>query len=124
MKKIIICLLVLLFFIGCSYYYNFNQVNQKQTNSVSKNEITSSNDDTTTAPTVTPTITQQIIKNIDIDDNKLLSNLYELCKTQRRFNTEGEKRALNFLIDKMTEYGYQTYTQEFFVYPKNSVDMD
>ena len=73
-------------------------------------------------PTITPTITPEKIKNVNVEDNELYDNLKELCNSPRKFDTDGEQRALNFLIDKNTEYGYAVETQEFYVYSKTIND--
>jgi hypothetical protein len=117
MKKIIFLLCIPMFFsfAGCSNSGKENTVDQLQT-TIANNSASKESRPVTAAPTASPTITPRIIKNINTEDNELLSNLEELSKSPRKFDTEGEKRALSFLVDKMTEYGYQTQTQEFSVY--------
>ena len=123
MKRIILLMLTLLLFTGCSHNDKENEIDQKQTNAINKVRT----DEITIAPNVTtittPIITPEVIRNVNVEDNELLKNLKELCKSPRRFNTDGENRALDFLIDKMTEYGYDTTTQEFSVYKKTLTDI-
>lgn len=38
---------------------------------------------------------------INVDNNDLIDNLKNLCISPRKFDTDGENRALNFLINKM-----------------------
>ncbi len=122
MRRIIVLLIYLILsflLIGCSNNSNKNRENQIQTN-VTKDINSDANIvgtiAPTTIPTITPTITPQTVKKINIDDNQFIDNLKELSKTPRKFDTDGEQRALKFLVDKMAEYGYQTQTQDFSVY--------
>lgn len=128
MKKIFLCLLILILISGCSQNDKDDAENQirtntnKQTNSTN-NYLELENEATSMPPTILPTITPEAIKNVDIEDNEVLDNLNGLCSTPRFFNTNGQERGLNFLIDKMTTYGYDTKIQEFSVYSKNISDV-
>lgn len=124
MKKIILllCFILTILLTGCSNSNKEIDNRQIQTNIIEDSNLDS---DITMAltPTEKPTITPEITKGVNVEDNELLNNITELCKSPRRFDTDGEQRALNFLNDKMTEYGYQTRTQEFYVYEKTLNDM-
>jgi hypothetical protein len=132
MKKIILLLCFVLSFLitGCSDSNKETDIKQIQSNITKDNNLDS---DIATAltpalaptvvPTEKPTITPEIAKVVNVEDNELLNNITELCKGPRRFDTDGEERALNFLNDKMTEYGYQTQTQEFYIYIKTLNDI-
>jgi hypothetical protein len=103
--------------VGCS---NNKETESKQIQINIIKENNSGSNSTMSLPTAAPTeqliITPEITKAVNTQDNELLNNITELCKSPRGFDTDGEQRALSFLIDKMTEYGYETYTQEFSVY--------
>jgi hypothetical protein len=124
MKKIILllCIILTILITGCSNSNKETDNRQIQTNIIEDSNL---DIDITMAltPTEKPTITPEITKVVNVEDNELLNSITELCKSPRRFDTDGEQRALNFLNDKMTEYGYQTRTQEFYVYEKTLNDM-
>ncbi len=118
MKKImfLFCFVLTIMIVGCSN--KETESKQIQTNTTEENN--SGSDSNRSIPTATPIeqpiITPEITKVVNVQDNELLNNVTELCKSPRCFGTDGEQRALSFLIDKMSEYGYETYTQEFSVY--------
>jgi hypothetical protein len=128
MKKIILslCFILTILITGCSNINKETNNKQLQTNITEDSNLES--DITmalspTMAPTEKPTITPEFTKVVNVDENDLSSNITELSESPRRFDTDGEQRALSFLIDKMTEYGYQTRTQEFYVYKKTLNDI-
>ncbi|BCN31105.1 M20/M25/M40 family metallo-hydrolase [Anaeromicropila herbilytica] len=123
MKKIILFMLILLSFTGCSYHNKENNNSQKQINTFGEEKNEKDTIVQTETPITTPTVTPKIIKNNNIDENELLNNLKEICKSPRKFDTDGEDSALDYLINKMTEYGYRTQTQEFYVYNKTIKDI-
>lgn len=73
---------------------------------------------------ITPSITAEAKKELDIHNNELLENLNEICQSPRVYDTEGEQRGVDYLVQKMNEYGYHTSTQEFGVYRKSPGDTD
>lgn len=60
------------------------------------------------------------------DDNRMKkssqSNLLEtisaICRVPRKYNTDGNLKAQQYLIKKMIEYGYEPYLQTFPIYKK------
>lgn len=100
---------------GCSHFNIPNLQNNKYTDKLNgskgKNVDIESN------------ITKHTIDNVSLDNNELLDNIKELCKSPRKYNTDGERRTIDFLVDKMTNYGYIIKTQEFNVYKKTAEDL-
>ncbi len=118
MKKFLFCFFIILLLTSCSKLVKEDIENPIQEKDFKENiNITTPDTEMTTA------ITPEIAKNISLENNDLLINLQELSKSPRRYDTEGEQRALNFLIDKMMEYGYKTQTQELFVYKRTLEDV-
>lgn len=118
MKNFLICFFVMILLASCS------KLDKKDIqNSIQEKNFKEYKNITIPDMEMIPAPTPEIVKSINLESNDLLSNLYELSKSPRRYDTEGEKRALNFLIDKMTEYGYETQTQELFVYRRTSEDV-
>ncbi len=123
MKKIflIIFLIVLLLFPGCSHNNDTDLIKKSQSDKVNMTK------DIMVSPTTVPSTTVAIPplpeKIINIEENELLNNIMDLSKSPRLFDTDGEKRALIFLISKMIEYGYEIETQEFNVYNKPNSDI-
>lgn len=56
---------------------------------------------------------------ISIDKSLLLDNIEKVCLYPRKFGTEGEQIALNYLKGKLEEYGYVTDIQSFPVYKQD-----
>ncbi|MDD3172473.1 MAG: M20/M25/M40 family metallo-hydrolase [Herbinix sp.] len=124
MKKIILllCFILTILITGCSNSNKETDNKQFQTN-ITEDIYLDSDITMALTPTEKPTTTPEVTKVVNVEDNELLNNITELCKSPRRFDTDGEQRALNFLNDKMIEYGYQTRTQEFYVYEKTLNDI-
>lgn len=80
--------------------------------------------DTAANTIITPSITAEKKKELDIHNNELLENLNEICQSPRVYDTDQEQRAVDYLTRKMNEYGYHTSTQEFGVYRKSPGDTD
>lgn len=108
MKKIFCCLIVLLLLISCS------KPEKKSINNSIQEKDSNEN----------LNITTETAQSIHLEDNDLLSNLQELCKSPRRYDTDREQRALKYLTEKMSEYGYETITQELYVYDRTLLDVD
>lgn len=56
---------------------------------------------------------------ISIDKNEMSDNLTKICLNPRKFGTEGEKAAINYLKGKLEEYGYTINIQDFPVYKQD-----
>jgi hypothetical protein len=133
MKKRIIfmifLLLLLLLLVSCSHTDKEDGVKQLDTednnteeNNVNKDDKINSMEENNIENNERKPVIQQEIKDVTVDDNELYDNLKILCESPRKYNTDGEKRASEYLINKLTEYGYQTNIQEFPVYHKKGED--
>jgi hypothetical protein len=130
MKKLIIILICLpfLLLVGCSHNDKVNeklQLGTKEINIPENNEIdTKEKLNSIELNNLEDNLDETIedIKDVTIEDNELYENLKILCESPRIYNTDGEKRASDYLIKKLSEYGYQTKTQEFPVYKKSFDD--
>lgn len=60
--------------------------------------------------------------NFIIDTYEMIQNLNTLCESPRKFGTEGEDRAAEFLTNKLINYGYVSELQYFNVYNRNILD--
>lgn len=130
MKKLIIILICMLFLllVGCSHNDKENEklqlgtkeINLPQNNEIGTNEELNSLEQNSIKDNEDETI--EDIKDVTVEDNELYDNLKILCESPRKYNTDGEKRASEYLINKLTEYGYQINIQEFPVYHRKGED--
>ena len=74
---------------------------------------------------------QQVANNIEIKEEKvsspasrenLLDTIVYLCKETRKYGTEGDLNAQEYLIEKLNEYGYKTEIQTFPIYKRLNTD--
>lgn len=130
MKKLIIILicLPLLLLVSCSHndkeneklQFDTKEIDTSQYNKIDTKEELNSLDQNTIDINEEETV--EDIKDVNLEDNELYENLKILCESPRIYNTDGERRASEYLIKKLSEYGYQTKTQEFPVYKKEFDD--
>jgi hypothetical protein len=132
MKKRIIFVMFLLslLLVSCSHTDTEDGVKQLDTkdiknieeNNVNKDDKLNSMEENNIENNESKPVIQQEIKNITVEDNELYDNLKILCESPRIYNSDGEKRASEYLMKKLSEYGYQTKIQEFPVYKKSFDD--
>ena len=132
MKKRIIFMIFMLglLLVSCSHtdkedgvkQLDTQEINNTKENNVDKDSKLNSMVENNMEINESKSVIQQERKNITIEDNELYDNLKILCESPRVYNTDGEKRASEYLINKLSEYGYQTITQEFPVYKKSFDD--
>ena len=60
---------------------------------------------------------------ITVDKNRILNTLQLLSSTPRPFDSDGEKRTINYLNNELISYGYTTEHQRFPVYRNKSTDL-
>ena len=128
MKRQVVFLILLLLLVSCSPHTE-DRVKQLDIeddviseNRVNNNDTINSAEDSNIENNEVHSVTPEELNKIIVDDNELYENLSILCKGPRKYSTDGEKRASDYLISKLNEYGYQTNIQEFPVYHKRGED--
>ncbi|KNY27674.1 M28 family metallopeptidase [Pseudobacteroides cellulosolvens] len=110
MKKIIYFIYIIVFLTGCSYHISKKDVVKKRTDMNISDDMVNNSEDK-----LQNNYKKENIQ-IAIDKNLILDNLNNICICPRKFGTDGEITALNFLKNKLEEYGYITDIQNFQVY--------
>lgn len=105
LKKIICFIYIIVFFAGCSYHIDKKDVVKNGTEGkIFYKTVNNSIDEFPNNYENT---------QIAIDKNLILDNLSDICISPRKFDTDGEIAALNFLKNKLEEYGYIADIQNF-----------
>lgn len=125
-RKLIICsIFCSLLLVNCSYLSG-NKSNYNKDNVIADTTNNSNNELPFLDESISDVVTmdESVIDNYKfvIDTNEMMQNLTTLCESPRRFGTEGEEKASNFLNQKLISYGYETGFQEFNVYSRNILD--
>lgn len=125
-RKLIICsIFCSLLLVNCSYLSG-NKSNYNKYNVIADTTNNSNNGSPFLDESISDAVItyEPVIDNYKfvIDTNEMTQNLTTLCESPRRFGTEGEEKASNFLNQKLISYGYETEFQEFNVYNRNIVD--
>lgn len=107
-----LAILILIILTGCNFKTSTRSTSNFETNfsliNIFENTLTSMI--TSPHPDIPP---------IDLDNNNLLDNITEFCISPRKAGTLEEDKAVDFLVSKMSEYGYNTTIQAFNTYEKN-----
>lgn len=112
MRVFMLTILLLFIFTGCNVKTNTNITTNFESGIFPLNTRENSLPLTIASP-------QLDISQIDLDNNQLLDNITDFCSSPRKSGTPEEDQAVDFLVSKMSEYGYQSTTQIFNTYEKN-----